>query len=96
MVVAGLRRHAALDQVARRLEVHHGDHGLEQRGLHPLPLARPLALGERGQHADRRVDASRESATAIPARTGPWPGKPVTAMRPPIPWAIWSKPGRVR
>ncbi|CFO07244.1 Uncharacterised protein [Bordetella pertussis] len=35
-----------------------------------------------------------ESATASPARTGPWPGSPVTDIRPPMPCAIWSKPGR--
>ena len=35
------------------------------------------------------------SATAIPTRSGPWPGIPVTDMSPPMPCAIWSKPGRV-
>ncbi len=36
------------------------------------------------------------SATGMPARTGPWPGSPVTDMMPPMPCAIWSKPGRMR
>ena len=32
----------------------------------------------------------------MPTRTGPWPGMPVIDMRPPMPWAIWSTPGRSR
>ena len=35
-----------------------------------------------------------ESATAMPARTGPCPSKPVIDISPPMPCAIWSKPGR--
>ena len=34
------------------------------------------------------------SAIAAPVRIGPLPGAPVTDMRPLIPCAIWSKPGR--
>ena len=30
----------------------------------------------------------------MPTRTGPCPGKPVIDIKPPIPCAIWSKPGR--
>ena len=32
----------------------------------------------------------------VPARTGPCPGSPVIDIRPPMPCAIWSKPGRSR
>ena len=34
------------------------------------------------------------SAIRMPARTGPCPGRPVIDIRPPMPWAIWSTPGR--
>ena len=37
----------------------------------------------------RNMPAVR-SAMGMPTRTGPCPGKPVTDMRPPMPWAIWS------
>ncbi len=73
MVVAGLLRHLAGDEIARRLEVEHGDLRLEQRGLHPLPLARFLALQQgdedadgaihpRGQIGDRDADPHRPLA----------------------------------
>jgi len=32
----------------------------------------------------------------MPTRTGPWPGIPVMLINPPMPWAIWSTPGRSR
>ncbi len=38
---------------------------------------------------------AQRSAIGRPTRSGPWPGKPVTDMSPPMPCAIWSKPGRV-
>ena len=97
MIVAGLRRHLAIDEIARGLEIHHRDLRLQQRGLHPLALAGALALGERDQDADRGDRRRREmSATAMPARIGPCPGMPVTHIRPPMPCAIWSKPARMR
>ena len=34
------------------------------------------------------------SAIGSPARSGPWPGKPLTVMKPESPWAIWSRPAR--
>ena len=37
----------------------------------------------------RKMPAVR-SATGMPTRTGPWPGRPVIDMSPPMPWAIWS------
>ena len=36
------------------------------------------------------------SAIAAPVRIGPLPGAPVTDIRPLMPCAIWSKPGRSR
>ncbi len=36
------------------------------------------------------------SAIGMPTRTGPCPGKPVIDINPPMPCAIWSKPGRSR
>src|SRR5262245_34016022 len=53
VVVARLLRHLALHQPARGLEVEHEDLRLQQRGLHPLSLARALALEQRDQHAVR-------------------------------------------
>ena len=37
---------------------------------------------------------AQRSAIGMPTRTGPCPGRPVTDIRPPMPCAIWSKPGR--
>jgi hypothetical protein len=34
------------------------------------------------------------SLMAMPTRTGPCPGNPVIYISPPMPWAIWSTPGR--
>ena len=57
MVVAGLARHVLGDGPARGLEVAHRDHGLQQRGRHPLALPRGLALEQRDQDADGAVQA---------------------------------------
>ncbi len=35
------------------------------------------------------------SAIGMPTRTGPCPGSPVIDISPPMPCAIWSKPGRL-
>ena len=37
---------------------------------------------------------AQRSAIGMPTRTGPCPGSPVIDISPPMPWAIWSKPGR--
>ena len=60
VVVAGLLGHLAVDQPARRLEVEHDDLGLQQRGLHPLALARDLALEQRDQDRLRGEEAGAE------------------------------------
>ena len=39
---------------------------------------------------------AERSAIGMPTRTGPWPGMPVIDISPPMPCAIWSKPGRSR
>lgn len=52
MVVAGLPGHLAVDQPARGLEIHHPHLRLQQRGLHPTPLARLFAVQQRDQDAD--------------------------------------------
>ena len=57
MVVAGLLGDFALHQPARGLEVEHEELRLQQRGLHPLPLARLLALDQRHHDAVRAEDA---------------------------------------
>ena len=81
---------------ARGLEVEHEDLRLQQRGVHPLALAGCLALEQRDQDAlGQRTAAGERSAIGMPTRTGPWPGRPVIDMSPPMPCAIWSKPGRL-
>ena len=50
----------ALEQVARGLEVELGDHRLQEGGLHPLPFARALALQQRDEDADRRIEPGAE------------------------------------
>jgi hypothetical protein len=96
VVVAGLLRHLAVHQPARRLEVEHRHLGLQQRGLHPLPLAGLLAGEQRDHDAVGAEEAGREVGDRMPTRTGPWPGRPVMDISPPMPCAIWSKPGRSR
>ncbi len=59
-MVAFLRGHLAFDGPARDLEVHHPDHRLEQRRLHPLALTRALALVQRDEDAEREVEAGGE------------------------------------
>src|SRR5437899_1485314 len=44
VIVARLRRDLAVDEPARRLEVEHRHHRLQERRVNPLALARPLAL----------------------------------------------------
>ena len=94
MIVAGLLGHLALDQPARRLEIEHEDLGLEQRGLDLLALAGRLALQERDQdaHGAEQPGGQVGDRDADPHR--PLPGSPVIDISPPMPWAIWSKPGR--
>ena len=60
MVVAGLLGDFLLHQPARGLEVEHEDLGLQQRGLHPLALARDLALEQRGEDAHGAEQAGGE------------------------------------
>ena len=47
-------------QPARGLEVEHREHRLQQRRVHPLALARALALDQRDQDALRQEDARAE------------------------------------
>src|SRR5207253_4539921 len=51
MVVARLRRHFVTHQPPRGLEVEHGEHRLQERGVYPLALAGGLALDDRDQDA---------------------------------------------
>ena len=60
MIGARLRRHLMIDQPARRLEVEHRDLRLQQRGVHPLPLAGALALDQREQDPLREIHAGGE------------------------------------
>ena len=60
MVIAGLRRHLAAHQPARGLEVEHGEHRLQQRGVHPLALAGGLALDQGHQDALGQKNAGAE------------------------------------
>jgi hypothetical protein len=60
MVVAGLLGDLAAHQVAGRLEVEHEDLRLQERGLHPLALARAGPLLQRDQDAERAEEAGGE------------------------------------
>src|SRR3990172_6898175 len=60
VIVAELRRHFLAHEPARGLKVEHSDHRLQQRHPHPLPLARNLALEQRGQDSHcALVDGAR-------------------------------------
>jgi len=37
----------------------------------------------------------QRSSIEMPTRTGPWPGRPVIDISPPVPCAIWSTRGRL-
>ena len=94
MIVAGLCGRIAFVQVARRLEVHQRDLGMQQRAVHPLALARALALQQGQQDADRRVDAGAAVGHGQARAQRSTAGMAVTDISPPMPWMIWSKPGR--
>ena len=83
-----------IHQPACGLKIKHRDLRLQQRGLHPLPhlFSRPSKASSTPCAA--KPPAVR-SAIGMPTRIGPSPGVPVIDINPPIPWAIWSRPGRV-
>ena len=60
VVIAGLARDITLHGPARCLEIHHGNHGFQQAGMHPAALAGCLALQQRHQNADRRIKPRRQ------------------------------------
>ena len=57
MIVAGLLRHLAADQIARGLKVEHENLRLQQRRLDRLALAGFLAFEQRGEDAERGEQA---------------------------------------
>ncbi len=57
VIVAFLAGDVAVVQIARRLEIHHGDLGMQQRGVDPLALAGLFAFQQRGQDAQRGIQA---------------------------------------
>ncbi len=59
-----------------------------------LALLRRLAFEQGGENAERAEQSGGQVRDGMPTRTGPWPGRPVIDISPPMPWAIWSKPGR--
>ena len=75
MVVADLARHLALHQIARALEIEH-EHAAPASSevVHPLALARAVALAERRQHAERGEEAGREIADRDADAHRPAPG----------------------
>ena len=62
VVIPLLRRNLAVDRPTHRLQVHHRDHRLEQRGAHPPSDAGALAFVERDEDADREVQSRGEVA----------------------------------
>ena len=61
MIVAGLLRHLALDQIARGLKVEHENLRLQQRRRHRLPLAGFIAI----QQSDHNAERSKQSGGQI-------------------------------
>ena len=57
MVVAHLHRNVLVIEVTGALKVHHGDLGMQQGGMNPLPLAGDFALQQSRQDAERRIQA---------------------------------------
>ncbi len=59
---------------------------------------RPTPVRSRSCRATRiptaRYSPADRSDTGMPTRVGSVPGRPVTLMSPPMPWAIWSTPPR--
>src|SRR5262245_878644 len=75
MIVAGLLRHFALHQPARRLEVEHEDLRLQERGRDVLAFLRPLALEQRNHDAERAEQPGTEVRDRNPAPHRPLPGQ---------------------
>ena len=55
VIITGLFRHLAINQVARGLKIHQRNLRLQQRRLHPLALAGLFTFGQRHQYTGRRV-----------------------------------------
>src|SRR5256712_10555380 len=74
MIVARLRGHLVAHQPARSLEVEHGEHRFQERGVHPLALAGGLALDQGDQDALSQEDPGAEvgNRDADPDRPLPW------------------------
>ncbi len=66
VVVALLDRDITVDRPASGLEVHHPDHRLEKRRLHPPPLAGPLPVMQRHEDADGQVKPRRQVGDGDP------------------------------
>ena len=76
------------------------------RGRRPSPRGARCPRSGRGPLRSRASSASwtpwaakmpaSRSPIAMPARVGPLSGVPVRLMKPLMPWAIWSNPGRSR
>src|SRR3989441_6495177 len=60
MIVSRLRWHFVAYQPARGLEVEHGEHRFQERGVHPLALAGRLALDQGDQDALSQEDPGAE------------------------------------
>jgi len=82
-------RDLVADEPAGRLEVEHGDHRLEQRGVNPLALAGALTLEQRDQDTLGQEDPRSGRPPGCHAHRA-LAGQAVIDMSPPMPWAIWS------
>src|SRR2546425_13239081 len=71
MIVSRLRWHFVAYQPARGLEVEHGEHRFQERGVHPLALAGRLALDQGDQDALSQEDPGAEvrCGSVSPSRT---------------------------
>ena len=66
VIVADLLRHLVRHHPARGLEIEHRDQRLQERGGDPLAFAGLLALEQRGDDAEREVDAGTGVADGDP------------------------------
>ncbi|GMA41104.1 hypothetical protein GCM10025883_31490 [Mobilicoccus caccae] len=90
MPVAHLTRNPPRPEVSRRLIDERAEQAGEQVDLDVAAEPGALALGERGEDADRRVLAGEDVDEGHPDLGRLAPGAPVMLMSPPTAWTTKS------
>ena len=90
MRVADALGHLAGGEIVQALVGQHADGGIDQRGVDVAALAGALALRQRGEDADHRIDAGEDVGHRHAGRVGSPSAVPVRLMKPPMPCAIRS------